>query len=648
MFQELQEVGRFVKDKILSGSSIVASEESVGIVVIILGVIFVVSTALFYFQIFMKKQSIKFLLKEVCKSKNRIEFAKNYHDFQIIMKIKDEKSRLNPYDRFVRRAWAEYSETLVILDLDELDSAEATNPVRNTARPNLFFNSFDLGFEHGIWRHVPGIFVSVGLLLTFLGIIAAINGLRTFDDEAMRIFLDAAKSKFIMSLTGLAASILFTFVYRIQTAALDKKLANLCDEIEIRVLFHTLEQIAAEQLETLREQTGQLKVLGNDLGAQIGETISTVLSRDLAPVLDKVGNSAGSEVSGMVNQIGDALNAKLNESLDEMSITLSTINRTLVDVTDRLTSSGQNIGDEMSKGIANLNAAVSGARQQLEEDQAAAGKQRTAEQEASQKAISTLLESIEQNTRDNNANMNEAATNIASAAEGLSHAINGASAQVSMKAGEAVAGIGSDVNKKVADAGADITRQLADISEDFIDGLSDFQSKLDGSLVEPIRSMATNLHSSNQELEKHAAAINQVSLSQEKAATSLINSSARLEQVSRPISDSVEQIERINNAIRSSLEGSLSMMEASRASVDQTMSLMQTSIEEMRETIEDTENLDEKLGAAFEEISAGLINSQDQIRRFSEEITNRFGEGISSIQTVLDGISEFEPARQGD
>lgn len=648
MFEALQDAGRNVKDLILSGSSTVASEESVGIVVITLGVIFTASISLFYYQTVMKKQSVKFLLKELRKSKNREEFAQNFHSFESVMKIKDGTSKFNPYDRYIRRAWAEYSETLVISDPAEVGSAEMINPVRNTARPSLFFNSFDLGFEHGIWRHVPGIFVSVGLMLTFLGIIAAINGLKTFDDEAMRIFLDAAKSKFIMSLTGLAASILFTFIYRIQSASLEKQLSHLCDEIELRVLFHTLEQIAAEQLETLREQTGQLKVLGNDLGAQIGESISKALSRDLAPVLDKVGNSAGSEVSGMVSQIGDALNAKLNSSLDEMSNTLSTINRTLVDVTDRLTNSGQNIGDEMSKGIANLNAVVSNARQQLEEDQATAGKNRTAEQEASQQAISTLLESIEQNTRDNNAKMNEAAINIAKAAEGLSDAINGASAEVSMKAGEAVADIGNDVNKKVADAGADITRQLAGISEDFIDGLSDFQSKLDGSLVEPIMSMATNLQSSNRELEKHAAAINQATLSQEKAATSLNNSSTHLEQVSRPISDSVERIERINSAIRSSLEGSLNMMEASRANVDQTMSVMQTSIEEMRETISSTEDLDEKLGAAFEEISAGLINSQDQIRRFSEEITDRFGEGISSIQIVLDGISEFEPARQGD
>ena len=146
MFETLQIAGHKIIEIILTGSSTVASEESVGIVVIALGAIFIASTALFYYQVSMKKQSVKFLLTEVRKSKDRVEFAQNFHNFEIVMKIKDATSKLNPYDRFVRRAWAEYSETLVIPDSDEM-----TNPVRNTARPSLFFNSFDLGFEHGIW-----------------------------------------------------------------------------------------------------------------------------------------------------------------------------------------------------------------------------------------------------------------------------------------------------------------------------------------------------------------------------------------------------------------------------------------------------------------------------------------------------------------
>ncbi len=640
--QTVLDAGRAVKDLILGASSVVASEESVGVVVILITALFVLSSVVFILQNYNKKRAIHALFKEVSKANSRHEFADRFDDFEAALTTEGRRSKSNPYGWYVKRAWAEYSETLVVPDDENSDT-----PVRNTVRPNFFFNTHDLGFEHGVWRHVPGIFVSVGLLLTFLGIIAAINGLKTFDDEAMRIFLDAAKSKFIMSLSGLAASILFTVLYRFQSAGLDRKIAHLCDAIEFRVLFHTPEQIAAEQLEALREQTAQLKVLGNDLGAQIGNSISESLTRDLGPVLDKVGNSAGSEVSGMVGQIGDALNAKLNDSLDEMSRTLSTINQTLVGVTDRLTNSGNSIGQEMCKGIENLNAVVDNARRQLEADQAAASTAREQEHEASQKAISALLESIESNTRDNNRNMNEAALNIAKAAEGLTGAINGASEEVSAKAGQAVAGIGADVNQKVADAGADITRQLADVSGDFLKSLEQFQTGIDTSLIEPIRTMSIHLDASNKELEKHALAVSRAAISQEKSSENMTNSSRSLETVARPIADSVERIERTNGAIRASLEGSLKMMEATHATVEQTMTAMQKSISQMKDVVNNAEDLDERLGSAFHQIANGLNDSQDQIRHFSEEVTTRFGDGIQSIQTVLDGISEFEPSRRG-
>lgn len=641
LLQLFLEAGRYVKDFFLSASNVVASGESVGIVVICITAAFFVCAFRYVWENNQKKRAVGALYIEVAKADTRSEFAERFVDFESELSTDRKKSPVNSYDWQIRRAWEEYSETLVIPDDEMVDS-----PVRNTVRPNFFFNSHDLGFEHGMWRHVPGIFVSFGLLLTFLGIIAAINALRTFDDQAMQIFLDAAKSKFIMSLSGLFASILFTILYRSQSAILERNISRLCDAIEFRVLFHTPEQIAAEQLKEIQEQTALLKVLGNDLGAQIGDAVSATLTRDLAPVLDKVGSSAGTEVSGMVGQIGDALNAKLNDSLDEMSRTLSTINRTLVDVTDRLTSSGNSIGEEMSKGVENLNAVIETARRQYEADQEAAHKAREKDLEVSQAAISTLLESIESNTRDNNAKLNEAALNIAKAAESLTGAITDAGNRVTAKASSAVADIGVEVNRKVTDAGADITGKLASISGEFLANIAEFQSTLDASLVEPIRTMASRLEASNRELEKHAAAINQANASHEKSTESITNSTKSLESVSRPLADSVERAERINNAIRNSLEGSLKMMEASRAAVDQSMSAMQSSISQFRDIVANAEDLDEKLGAAFDEISSGLNVSQDQIRRFSEEVTTRFGDGIQSIQTVLDGISEFEPSEQ--
>lgn len=637
-WQYILESGKIVKDFILYSSNVVASEESVGIVVITLLLAFLYLALRYIQQNGQKKRAINRVSNEVEKLKDQREFAKNFNDLDTTIAA----GGTNDFDRRVRRAWEEFAETLVMPDVEDEEPE-----VGNTVRPNFFFNSHDLGFDHGTWRYVPGIFVSVSLLLTFLGIIAAINGLKTFDDAAMKVFLDAAKSKFIMSLSGLFASILFTVLYRRQSASLEECITKLCDAIEFRVQFNTPEKIAADQLREIREQTSLLKVFGNDLGAQIGEAVSVTLTRDLAPVLDKVGNSAGAEVGGMVTELSEALNAKLNESLDEMSRTLSTINRTLVDVADKLTTSGSAIGEEMSKGIENLNTVIETARRQFEVDQEAAQVAREQNLVASQRAISDLLEAIESNTRDNTAQMNEAAENIAKAASGLSEAIVVAGTEVGIRATEAVDEMGAEANRRVTAAGTEITEGLAGVSGDFLKGLSEFQESLDASLVEPIRTMASRLESSNRELERHASAIGQAAFSHEKATESVTNSTKSLEVVAKPLADSVERIERINNAIRNSLEGSLSLMDASNSAVTASMEAMQDSIKEFKEIVDTADDLDERMGAAFEEIAAGLAQSQEQISRYSKEVSDKFGEGIQKIREVMDGINEFQPARQG-
>ena len=61
----------------------------------------------------------------------------------------------------LERAWREFNETA-------LSPVADSGILRNTVRPVVFFNREDLGLEAGMWRQVPALFVSVGLLLTFL------------------------------------------------------------------------------------------------------------------------------------------------------------------------------------------------------------------------------------------------------------------------------------------------------------------------------------------------------------------------------------------------------------------------------------------------------------------------------------------------
>ena len=61
------------------------------------------------------------------------------------------------FHRRLENAWREFNETA-------LPPATASDVLRNTVRPVVFFNREDLGLEAGMWRQVPGLFVSIGLL----------------------------------------------------------------------------------------------------------------------------------------------------------------------------------------------------------------------------------------------------------------------------------------------------------------------------------------------------------------------------------------------------------------------------------------------------------------------------------------------------
>jgi hypothetical protein len=95
--------------------------------------------------------------------------------------------------------------------------------VRNTVRPSVFFNIEDLGYGPGFLRILPGMFVSIGLALTFLGLIAALHQMSDgqITSATMQDLLKIASAKFIMSLTGLVCSIVLTIQLRISMGGVE-------------------------------------------------------------------------------------------------------------------------------------------------------------------------------------------------------------------------------------------------------------------------------------------------------------------------------------------------------------------------------------------------------------------------------------------
>lgn len=137
-----------------------------------------------------------------------------------------------PMSGGLEHAWRRYSRTL---------TSVGAPPIRSSQRPNGFFYAATppptwLGFA-------ANIFVAMGLLATFLGLVAALTfaaqGMASDDMNAMqnalRDLLSAAASKFVTSIAGVSLSIILRLVERILTMDLRGRLDRLSSAIELGV-----------------------------------------------------------------------------------------------------------------------------------------------------------------------------------------------------------------------------------------------------------------------------------------------------------------------------------------------------------------------------------------------------------------------------
>ncbi|MBV1917045.1 MAG: hypothetical protein KUG65_03145, partial [Sphingomonadaceae bacterium] len=174
----------------------------------------------------------------------RLEFSRRFNDI-------DERMMDASHDEALplRRTWEEYRETIVD------PSAEI---LQNSARPEHFF--FNLGDRHRGLSWFANIFIAVGLLITFLGIIAALSTLDFSGgvdamQERLNELMKVAGAKFWASVGGIVASIIlraydFRFSKRINDG-----LSELCDKLEHGMAYLPPQRIASDQLDQLKEQT---------------------------------------------------------------------------------------------------------------------------------------------------------------------------------------------------------------------------------------------------------------------------------------------------------------------------------------------------------------------------------------------------------
>jgi hypothetical protein len=174
-----------------------------------------------------------------------------------------------------------------------LEPAPRTGEVLGyTRRPQEHFDDsllLSTGFNIRFYQAVPNLLVGLGLLFTFVGLVAALHfasgGVRAPDvamaQAALGDLLAAATFKFATSIAGLGSSILFSWREKAQLHRAHARILRFCHALEARTVPVTAESVALAQLEELRRQSADLQRLARGGFEGLPEGVERALAAEV-------------------------------------------------------------------------------------------------------------------------------------------------------------------------------------------------------------------------------------------------------------------------------------------------------------------------------------------------------------------------------
>ncbi len=517
----------------------------------------------------------------------------------------------------LRRIWEEYRETIVDPSADIL---------QNSARPENFF--LNLGDRHRGLNWFANIFIAIGLLITFLGIIAALSTLDFSGgvdamQEHLNELMKVAGAKFWASVGGIVASIVLrSYDYRFDKRINDG-LSMLCDKLEHGMAYLPPQRIASDQLAQLKEQTPALRSFSEQLAA----ALDGALEKQMAPMInylgsiqqgidkisggggeavrDAIASSAGAEMAGLADAIG-AMTVSMAQMSERLEKQTGEADRQIEEAVRRF---GQ-ASEEMRAAFNDLNRnfGVIAARMREESDQSSA---------LARQRMDELLGSLGRTLDGMKAGMAAAATQ-------LGEASSSAAREAARMGQEAIEKSFSEFVERFNDAGTPLVASMKDAG-----------SAISGS--------ADRLSSTQTAIGDHARAIEQVAARSSDLATAFGTVANDVEAAAAPvrqsalsIAEAVKSVEVIIAKHAQSSDSARDEMRELAVSLNQTAAAASSAWSEYRARFED---VDRSLGAALEKITDAADSHATNLNERVGQIDRALGDGVAQLAGALEPLT---------
>ncbi len=668
----LKEIGLAVQHSVLFIAGLLKQPETPGLICLLIVLCLLLALTIFWRNYSAEKSALDWMDAIVGKKVN--DFSAEIDGLHASVNSGKDYSKERSALAF---AWDKYRETLV-------HHEEGGKVVlRNSVRPSAFINLDDLGFGPGFAKVVPGLFVSISLFLTFLGLVSALNSMTEGSDinsATMTNLLSIASAKFIMSLTGLLCSIIFTIEMKRRAQKLQILVSLLCSNIEDNLSFISLEDLAAEQLIATREQREHFRLIGMELVAELGrplreelpDTISKAIANAIDPLLGKLQTTGVDNVGSMVKDLSAQFTEGVGKALADASLSLSSAGERIAQLSDRMDQSSGKMGLEMEAAVGRLSQSLD----ELHKTMRSAGNDASGSfskgAEELLAVISGTLDSIRRNTEESSRSMKESVDGMVSAAENIRIQIGKAAENAVAVANEDIKNAGTKTAEQITANGAAVETSLNKSSIDILKAASDFSAKLNKEMLEPLsavadglNSIAATIKSGSSDLRHMSEGVRAGAEASQKAAGHFDLASNSLIKAMGPVRESTERIQtsiksledttkQVGNVItRSSestaksaqdaLQTALGILTAKATAVNGTLEIITGVLTQLKGQGDRLDTIDQKLGRAFETYTTQVEGAVGSMRGHIAEMLNSLNPALDTLREVVEQAEEFRP-----
>ncbi len=571
--------------------------------------------------------------------------------------FEDIRQRLER-NRMIGHAWAEFEETLYDTDSDRA--------IGNTVRPQVFFNPALAREKLGglkLMNAVPGYFVGVGLLLTFIGLVlalykassAATAGSADQMVKEMGSLLEIATFKFSTSIAGLGISILLSVVFRLYSIWIEGMFDRFNAVLERCLLYAAPQTISLEMKRTLQDQLTQLKDITQGqfftrMGEEIAPRLNAAISEAMRPVTEHIGSAVGSLTESSRDGVQDLLQ-RFSESvshgagtelreLRELAASLKQLQMSMVEAQGGLRGSGEEFARKLSEAADNLNRMVERAGESFEKSSG-----------ESRDALAGVVEALRQTLEKANSEMDQA---LGGAAKGASDRLEAAMGVVLGKLEQQIGQLGVHSEQTRAGLEASVSRS-SEMQQTVLAGLEStvesISAQLRGaietataSVDERFRDLGLSMCAVEDALRNQKVALEGASAEAGKTAEAFGQSAQSVRTATAPLTTVGNQFSKATETLAESVAETLKVLSTTQEQI----SALAAGLSQTNETsgafwsafAAKFDDVDTALGKSVSALSESTLNQQQLLERHVQGVDTALASAVGKLAATLAQIQD--------